>query len=35
MNYLEKELNHAANLLKCSPQDVGKRIEALHRVLKG
>lgn len=34
MNYLEKELNHAANLLKCSPQDVGKRIEALHKLLK-
>ncbi|NLB88622.1 MAG: alanine--tRNA ligase, partial [Syntrophomonadaceae bacterium] len=34
MNHLEKELNNAAGLLKCSPQDVGKRIEALYKQLK-
>lgn len=34
MNFLERELNNAASLLKCSPQDVGKRIESLFKSLK-
>ncbi len=34
MNAMEEELNYAAHLLKCSPQEVGKRVEALYKSLK-
>ncbi len=34
MKSLEEELNHAAHLLKCTPSDISKRIEALQKALK-